>query len=103
MIDYANDNDGDLQITGGDFVKQESTRQHQNDLFFSSKGDYKLNPTIGVDPQQYIDDEDPAGLISAVNTEFLRDGMQPDTDINGKSVPMALILADLKLQLTGHY
>jgi hypothetical protein len=75
MIDYQQEDD-ELQISHGDFIKGESTIQHQTDLLCAEKGDYKLNPTMGVAALAYVDDEDPQNLRRAIAVEFTRDGMQ---------------------------
>jgi hypothetical protein len=75
MIDYLQNND-DLLISNGDFTTDESTLQHQKDLLCAEKGDYKLNPTVGVGVLSYIDEENPQNLSRAIAVEFTRDGMQ---------------------------
>ena len=75
MIDYLQDDD-DLLISNGDFSTGECTIQNQKDLLCAEKGDYKLNPTIGVAALTYVDDEDPQNLRRAIAVEFTRDGMQ---------------------------
>ena len=65
----------DLVVSGGDFVGVESTGRHQKELILNNKGDLKENPTVNVGAFLYLNDEDVQGLISAISTEFSRDGM----------------------------
>lgn len=51
LIDTAT---GDLLIKDGDFVIGESTKQHMNDLMVSQKGNYKLDPLIGVALRDFL-------------------------------------------------
>jgi hypothetical protein len=76
MIDYGVDGNNDLKIgAGGDFVRVESTAQHQEQLILCGKGDYKQNPTICVDAFGYIDGEDFNDFIGEVSAQFQQDGM----------------------------
>ena len=79
MTDYARDDNNDLLIQNGDFVRAECTWKHQEDLLLSDKGDYKENPTICVGAFTYLDDENIQDLIRATSMEFTRDGMKVDS------------------------
>ena len=87
QIDYAFTAENDLLIQGGDFVRKESTRQHQLQLVVAGKNDYKQNPTIGVDIERYQDGKDKGAPIRAIGIEFMRDGM---TVVNLSPNPQAL-------------
>lgn len=85
---------GDLKITaGGDFNITESTLEHQQELILACKGDFKQNPTIGVDVFNYID-SDNNDLTNKIAREFSKDGM------NVKSVK---VLSNLKIQTDASY
>jgi len=74
MGDYARNNDGDLKISGGDFVVVESTAEHQRSLLTDNQGEYKQNPLVGVGAIKYIDD-DTGSLPRVIVQQFMQDGM----------------------------
>lgn len=76
MYDFALDDNEDIALGTGDFALTESTPQHQRQLLLNNKGDFKESPTICVAALSFIDDENFAGLMRAVNIEFSRDGME---------------------------
>lgn len=87
MIDYLMDEDEDLQVVGGDFVRGESTYQHQRQLLLNAKGDYKATPTVCVDAYHYIDDDDKGNVKREISRQFMRDGMEVnDLSPNPESV-----------------
>ena len=75
MIDYTVDDNNDLLLSGGDFVRGECTVKHQTDLLLDDKGDYKMSPTICVGAFSYLDDEGVQNLSRAAAIEFASDGM----------------------------
>ena len=75
MTDYLRDNDGDLLVVNGDFVRGESTAEHQRSLLLDNKGEYKQNPTACVGVLNYIDDDTNA-LPREIVKEFMADGME---------------------------
>jgi hypothetical protein len=66
----------DLHIANGDLLTGESTLQHQQLLLLTHKGEWKQYPTAGAGIADYLLDENPADMLSAVRTEFISDGMQ---------------------------
>jgi hypothetical protein len=93
MMDMALDSNEDIDIQNGDFTIAESTAQHQRQLIFNNKGDFKENPSICAGVFQYFDDERLQNLVRAVTVEFNRDGMdvtevtlKPDGTINSVAV-----------------
>lgn len=63
--------------TGGDFLLTESTRQHQQCLLLSAKGDYKHAPAAGINAIAYTnDDETTESLKKAIQAGFENDGMK---------------------------
>ncbi len=77
VFDYIQTEDGDLLIRDGDFVVNESTKQHQRDLLIANKGEYKQHPTVGVGLNNYLLDEMEENEFKVmVTTEFENDGMR---------------------------
>lgn len=73
----------DMQITDGDFVIDESTRQHQELLLLTHPGHWRQKPAVGVGLLSFINNEDPTDAMRAIRQQFTRDGMhikklQPD-------------------------
>jgi len=79
MNDFLLDNEGNFKTEDGDFVCGDATEQNQLLLLGSSPGEWKENPTIGIDVESYILDEDIGGLLSAVKKGFEADGMILDS------------------------
>jgi hypothetical protein len=76
MIDYLRDpSTGDLMISNGDFVRGESTMQHQNCLLLAEPGAYKQFPNVGVGIMTYLKDDNQADLLRAIRQQFISDGM----------------------------
>jgi len=75
MIDYLSDGEDDLKISGGDFETGESTYLHQKALLLSAKGDYKQNPTMCVEIDRYIDNDDKTAVKREIAKQFMQDGM----------------------------
>lgn len=76
MNDILLNTDLDLDFVNGDLVIGDATKQNQQLLVISSKGDWKENPTIGVGAAGYLKDEDEAGLMAEIKTQFEKDGMK---------------------------
>lgn len=74
--DILLDENFDLKIANGDFVVDESTYQHQACLLMASKGEYKANPTIGVDSKRFLESERPDEYARTIRQEFVGDGME---------------------------
>ena len=54
----------------------ESTRQHQQLLLLSQKGEIREFPTVGVGVQNWILDNSPGDLNGEIKREFEADGME---------------------------
>lgn len=85
MIDYNSGADNDLLIANGDLVRAECTYLHQRRLLLNGKGEYSATPTVNVDVDRYIDNEDKGAVKRAITQEFQQDGMvvqdlSPNTD-----------------------
>ncbi len=75
MNDFLLDDEGNFKTADGDFVTGDATNQNQELLLGSAPGEWKENPTIGIDVESYILDEDVGGLLSAIKKGFEADGM----------------------------
>lgn len=88
MKDFLLDSNYDFATDDGDFDTGESDEQHQMLLLTSIPGEWKENPTVGIDAGAYINTEDVSGLMTAIKTGFEDDGMTvtglPSIDDDGK-------------------
>lgn len=75
MIDIQQIESGDVDLSTGDIVFDESTGQHQRDLLIAAPGFYKEAPEAGVDSIKYMKDVDPANYMRAVRKQYIKDGM----------------------------
>lgn len=50
-------------------------QQHQWDILFAHKGEYRLTPTVGVGASDYLDDEGPDALRREIVKQYTQDGM----------------------------
>jgi hypothetical protein len=76
MNDFRIDDDGDLDIDGGDLVSTESTAQHQKSIIWAGKAHFKHAPSIGVGLLSYLNESGGSNkLASAIRQELERDGM----------------------------
>ena len=66
----------DLAEVGGDFVVVESKVDHNKNLIYCDKGDWKENPIICVGAINYIDDDKPQDLLNAISEQLTLDGME---------------------------
>jgi hypothetical protein len=77
VFDFLIDDDFDLIIEDGDFKTGESTKQHQEILLLSNKGEVKQFPVIGVGLNSFLlEDAEPEELRHSIQEEFENDGMQ---------------------------
>ena len=76
-IDYLRDEDNDLIIKDGDFLKGDATLKHQKSLLICEKANFKQFPTIGVAMRNSINDDGNADeLEGIIQNEFENDGMK---------------------------
>lgn len=75
MIDFRQDTNGDIDLSGGDIHYVESTVAHQRDLLFTAMGEMKHAPTSGAGIHDFINDENPADMLRTVRRKFIQDGM----------------------------
>lgn len=74
--DIKQTENGDIDLSIGDMLYTESTRQHQKDLLLADKGHYKETPEAGIGALNYLNDTEPENLYRAIRKEFTRDGMK---------------------------
>lgn len=94
MIDYGYDDDNDLDIAGGDFAREESTRQHQRQMLLNVKGDYKQSPLTCVGAVLFLDDSNQSGLFREISQQYTGDGM--DVQFVGKENGQLKVRAEYK-------
>jgi len=75
MIDILLNEQHDIAIANGDLVLGDARVQQQQVLLLSKKGDFKQYPTTGIGIQQYINDDEPAKMVSDVVSQFTADGI----------------------------
>lgn len=96
VYDYKYDDNFDLVIENGDFVRVESTLQHQQQLLLMQKGQLREDPTVGIGITDFINEE--MGIDEfrqAVAEEFEKDGMSISS-MSGKSLEDITIKAEYK-------
>jgi hypothetical protein len=79
MTDILLDENNELGFYSGDLASGESTRQHQQLLLLSNKGDWREYPTVGVGLAGYLKDDDFHTVLSDIKSEFQTDGMRIKT------------------------
>lgn len=75
ITDILLDNSGDLMFQNGDLVCGDSTKQHQNLLILTEKGEWKQNPTMGVGVSNYLLDDNYLPLKNEIEAQFEKDGI----------------------------
>jgi hypothetical protein len=97
MTDWLDDATGDLLLTGDasnyDISTGGSTQQPERDLLLARKGDYRLNPDIGVGLQDFLNDENPDALYRSIRSQLAQDGMVVDS----------VHITQNKLHIDAHY
>ncbi len=113
MEDFlTDDTTNELLTINGDFAYGDATKQNQKDLLMANKGDYKLDPLIGVAMLTRIDD-DGNDVVRDIRLQMVKDGMtikklkviRPgviDLDAFYKTIPAAATysIADVIAQTT---
>ena len=64
-----------IQVSSGDFLIAEATRQNQTLLLLCQKGEFKQHPTCCVGVETYLERSELAGLNREILTQFSADGM----------------------------
>ena len=73
--DIKQQEDGDVELND-DISYIESTNQHKVDILKASKGDYSVNPLLGVNAIDYLLDEKPKEFLREVSRQMTDDGMR---------------------------
>ncbi|MDM1557052.1 hypothetical protein HX126_21080 [Chryseobacterium indologenes] len=74
-FDIILDENFDVKIEDGDFVVGESTYQNQNLLILADKGQFKMDPTVGVGVRRFLESNKKDDLAREIRQEFMKDGM----------------------------
>lgn len=74
-IDYRLDDDDDLAFADGDFVRAESTQQHQSLMLRLKKGELRRFPKTGVGLDDFLLDDNPGDVYGEIQRQFEADGM----------------------------
>lgn len=79
-IDILLDENGDLLLDeNGEPVVGDVTQQNQKLIINTNKGDWRLYPLVGVGKDDYVDDENPAGLLREIRQQLIRDGFKVES------------------------
>lgn len=62
----------------GDFLIEESTKQHQALILMANKGEFKQNPLVGVGVSLYLEDDRLGAMKSELQQQLYLDGMTVD-------------------------
>ncbi len=65
----------DLVIKDGDFVIDDSDNQHQKDILVAYKGEYKLNPELGVGIDVLLKEDDVTAILIEAKKNLMYDGV----------------------------
>ena len=68
--DIALNQELDVELSGEDLIIRDSTEQHQRLLLLAQPGNLRWAPTVGVGLQDYLADEQMAGLVNKVRQQF---------------------------------
>ena len=59
----------------GDFVIDDSDNQHQKDILVAYKGEYKLNPELGVGIDVLLKEDDVTAILIEAKKNLMYDGV----------------------------
>lgn len=76
MRDFLQLENGDLDLTTGDIVTTDATRQHQRDIILTRAGSMKHAPARGVGIEDFFNDDTAEGMLRRVRQEMVKDGMR---------------------------
>lgn len=68
--------DGDLQIGAAGLVVGVDLMQRQRTILFARKGDIKHNPEVGVGMEDYLLEDEVAGIRGKITEEYEADGLE---------------------------
>ena len=66
----------DLSIDTGDFMISESDNQHVQHILKANKGDYKMNPELGVGIENMLNSEEATSFLIEAKKNLEYDGMK---------------------------
>ena len=66
----------DLSIDNGDFLISESDNQHVQHILQANKGDYKMNPELGVGIDNMLNSEEATSFLIEAKKNLEYDGMK---------------------------
>lgn len=75
MTDLILDDDNDLRAAAGDLVAGDDLIQRQKVIAEATKNDFKQFPEMGVDVENYLEDEDPQALFAEIREQYRLDKM----------------------------
>ena len=93
-IDYAYDTDHDLVFEGGDFVRTESTFQHQQDLLLMKKGANRLFLFVGVGIQEAVLNENAGDILAEARKQL---------NLDGQTVQYLKFIAQGQIEVKAYY
>lgn len=69
-MDIKHNDTGDLDFGTGDITYVNGTRQHQQDVLITKKGELKRSPINGVGIDYYLNDDSPADMIREIKRQL---------------------------------
>ena len=76
MTDLLLDENGDLDLTGGDLNIGYSDNQHQEHILLANKGEFREFPEIGVGIDKMLSDDDYVPILIEMKKNLEYDGMK---------------------------
>lgn len=74
--DIKQTQDGDIDLSSGDILYEESTDRHKQDILIADKGHYKGSPETGAGLVNFLHDENPENMLRTIRQECTKDGMK---------------------------
>ena len=66
----------DLNMANGDFLIKESDSQHVQHILKANKGDFKMNPELGVGIENMLNSEEATSFLIETKKNLEYDGMK---------------------------
>lgn len=66
----------DLNMASGDFLIKESDSQHVQHILKANKGDFKMNPELGVGIENMLNSEEATSFLIEAKKNLEYDGMK---------------------------
>lgn len=74
MNDFKQTEDGDIDLSAGDFQWKDATKQHQRDVMLTGKGEMAHAPNYGVGIADYLNENNQDDLFRVIRQELSKDG-----------------------------